>query len=162
MHAGSQAESTWHVIRPFVPVEVKPEAWQFTRWAVDWLSDFASRANWCVAPRYEDANHAPEVAIAEGLDLTAAPGKEITLHAVASDPDGDAVSLSWFRYTDADTYAADVPLHTEGPLCELTVPVDAQPGDTIHVICRVTDEDNGHDEYMVSYARVIVTVVTIK
>ena len=139
---------------------MKPEAWQITRWAADWLSDFASRASWCVTPRYEDANHAPGVTITEGLDLVAAPGETLVLHAATSDPDGDAVHLSWFRYADADTCAADVPLCAEGALCELTVPDDACPGDTIHLVCRASDEDNGRDTYMVSYARVIITVAS--
>ena len=137
---------------------MRPEALQLTRWIGDWMMDFASRASWCVKERYEDANHAPEVAVAEGLDLAAAPGKELTLHAVASDPDGDEASLSWFRYPDADTCASDVALGADGAACTVHVPADAAPGDTIHVICRATDEGNGRDEYMVSYARVIITV----
>ena len=137
---------------------MKPEAWQITRWAADWLSDFASRASWCVTPRYEDANHAPEVSVAEELDIAAEPGERLALHAVVTDPDGDEVSCNWFRYADADTCSTDVPLCTDGTLCELTVPADVRPGDTIHLVCRATDEGNGRDEYMVSYARVIITV----
>jgi len=137
---------------------MKPEAYQLTRWIGDWMNDFASRASWCVAPRYEDANHAPEVTVAEGLNLVAAPGERLVLHSEACDPDGDDVSCSWFRYADADTCAVDVPLRTEGTLCELTVPADARPGSTIHLVCRASDEGNGRDTYMVSYARVIVTV----
>ncbi len=137
---------------------MKPEAWQITRWAEDWLSDFASRASWCAASRFEDANHAPEVSVAEGLDLVAARGSDMTLHARASDPDGDVVQLSWFRYDDADSCESEVALEADGATCTVHVPADACPGDTIHVICRATDEGNGRDEHMVSYARVIVTV----
>lgn len=137
---------------------MRPEAYQLTRWIGDWMNDFASRASWCVAPRYEDANHAPKVSIAEGLDLAAVPGERLTLHAVTTDPDGDEVSCSWFRYADADSCPADVLLGVDGAVCELAVPADAHPGDTIHLICRASDEDNGRDTYMVSYARAIITV----
>lgn len=135
-----------------------PEAWQLTRWIADWMMDFASRASWCTAERHEDANHAPEVTVAEGLDLAAAPSETLALHAVASDPDGDTVSLTWFRYPDADTCASDVALEAGDTTCTVRVLADARPGDTIHIICRATDEGNGRDEYMVSYARVIITV----
>lgn len=138
---------------------MKPEAYQLTRWIHDWMNDFAERASWCVTPRYEDANHAPEVAVAEGLDLVAAPGEAVTLHAQGSDPDGDALSYEWFRYADADTLDAPVDLAAEGGTCTLTVPANATPGSTIHVIVRVRDDADGkRDTYMVSYARVILTV----
>ena len=38
------------------------------------------------------------------------------------------------------------------------MPADAQSGDSIHVIVRVRDVRPGSETYMVSYARVIVTV----
>ena len=82
----------------------------------------------------------------------------MVLHAVASDPDGDAVRLAWMRYADADTCEGDVPLEADGAVCAVSVPAGARPGDTIHVICRATDEGNGRDEYMVSYSRVVVTL----
>lgn len=104
------------------------------------------------------AYHWKGVSVAEGLDLAAAQGEELVLHAQASDPDGDAVSISWQRYADADSCAAEVALSAEGDACTVHVPVDAALGDTIHIICRATDEGNGRDEYMVNYARVILTV----
>ncbi len=137
---------------------MKGGAYQLTRWIGDWMNDFASRASWCVAERYEDANHAPEVHIAEGLDLTASPGEQVTLHAEASDPDGDTVRLRWLRYADADSCEVETTLAADDATCTLTVPANARPGDTIHIICRASDEDNGRDTYMVNYARIIVTV----
>jgi hypothetical protein len=93
---------------------MRGEAYQLTRWTRDWMMDFASRASWCAAPRYEDANHAPEVTMAEGLDLVASAGERLVLHAMASDPDGDEVSCGWFRYADADGYAGAVVLEADG------------------------------------------------
>ncbi len=137
---------------------LKPEAYQLTRWITDWMNDFAERASWCVAERYGDANHAPRVRIAEGLDLIAAAGETVMLHAEGSDPDGDELAYGWFRYADADSYAGELALAADGASCTLAVPNDACAGDTIHLICRARDVRGNSDTYMVGYARVIVTV----
>jgi hypothetical protein len=158
-----------------------------TRWFDDMQNDFAARADWCVAKSYADANHAPIVSVAEGLDLTAKAGDTVTLNAVASDPDGDNLTYSWWRYAEADTYqdekrelneAVDddsigMLLNVTRGLIEdevidsieltgsdteqvsFTVPEDAQPGDTIHIILEVQD-DGAHT--LKHYQRVIITV----
>lgn len=122
------------------------------------MNDFACRAAWCVTPRYEDANHAPVVTILEGLDLVCAPGKDVTLHAVASDPDKDELHISWFRYAEADTCDVEATLEVKDNTCLVRISNAAQPKDTVHVICRVTDEGDGRNEYMVAYARMVITV----
>ena len=137
---------------------MKPIAYQLTRWIGDWMNDFASRASWCVAQRFEDANHAPEVTIEEGVDLSVVAGESLLLHAKGSDPDGDVLSYGWLRYADADTCEAEVALVVDGSTCEVRVPADAKAGDTIHLIARVTDEGNGRDTYMVNYQRIILTI----
>ena len=137
------------------------EALQLTRWIGDWMNDFASRATWCVTPDEKSVNHAPEVSVEEGVDVVAAPGQEVTLHAVATDPDGDEVRVTWTRYADADTYAGEVALDAsrsrDGATVHLTVPDDARAGDTIHLIVRASDEPS-RTPYMVNYRRVIITV----
>jgi hypothetical protein len=137
---------------------MKPIAYQLTRWIGDWMNDFASRASWCVAPSFGEANHAPEVSVAEGIDVVASAGERLVLHAEASDPDGDALTYGWWRYVDVDTCQAEVGLAADGAACAVCVPADAKAGDTIHLIVRVTDEGNGRDTYMVNYQRVILTV----
>lgn len=74
------------------------------RWFDDIQNDFAARADWFVTSDYEDANHNPTLRIEEGLDLDVAAGEEITLHAEGSDPDGDNLTYSWWRYFEADSY----------------------------------------------------------
>ena len=122
------------------------------------MNDSAARACWGVAARHEDATHAPAVQIAEGLDLTAAPGSTLTLHAQGTDPDGDELTYDWQRYADADSCAADVALTADGATCQVELPADAQPGDTVHVIVRVRDVRPDDQPYMVSYARVVISV----
>lgn len=75
-----------------------------TRWITDINNDFAARADWGVTENYEDANHTPEVSVAEGTKLTAKVGEKVTLTAKATDPDGDNLTYKWWRYFEADTY----------------------------------------------------------
>ncbi len=136
-------------------------------WIAGIQSDFATRAQWCVAEKYEDANHLPEVSVEEGLDLTAAAGETVTLHALAEDPDGDATTFRWYQYALADTYEeemdeekAPISILVEqsgenGETAEFVVPEDAVSGDTIHMILEGIDEGGVNP---IAYQRVIVTV----
>lgn len=136
-------------------------------WIAAIQSDFAMRAQWCVAEKYEDANHLPEVAVTEGVNLEAAAGEEITLHATAEDPDGDVTSFRWYQYALADTYeeAEDedgnlsaIEVTVSGENAEeaaFTVPEDAQIGDTIHIILEGVDAGGTNP---IAYQRVIITV----
>ena len=123
--------------------------------------DFAARVAWCTAATCEEANHAPAVEVEEGLDLTASAGEELVLHTAVSDPDGDEVSVTAWQYAEADTYEGeedsdgiDVSVSEDGEV-SLTVPEDAQAGDTLHVIIEAKDAAT---LAMRAYQRVIVTV----
>ncbi|WP_426629864.1 nucleoside hydrolase-like domain-containing protein [Priestia megaterium] len=74
------------------------------RWFDDIQNDFAARADWVIASKYDDANHNPTLKIKEGLDLNVNKGEKITLHATGKDPDGDNLTYKWWRYFEADTY----------------------------------------------------------
>jgi hypothetical protein len=74
------------------------------RWFDDIQDDFAARADWVIESDYEDANHNPTLKVEEGLDLEVEKGEEVTLHANATDPDGDNLTYKWWRYFEADTY----------------------------------------------------------
>lgn len=74
------------------------------RWFDDIQNDFAARADWAVAKTYKEANHNPTVTVKEGINLKAAPGEKITLHAKGKDPDGNKISYRWWHYAEADTY----------------------------------------------------------
>lgn len=87
------------------PVNKRYESvYSLTRWFDDMQNEFAARADWCVADEYSKANHAPTVTVKEGVEISANPGQEVTLHAQAADPDGDQFTYRWWRYFEADTY----------------------------------------------------------
>lgn len=69
----------------------------------DIQNDFAARADWCIVNDYVKANHAPKVSVTEGTDIKASAGEILKLHAIATDPDDDYVTVSWSEYTDAST-----------------------------------------------------------
>lgn len=69
----------------------------------DIQNDFAARADWCIVNDYAKANHAPKVSVTEGTDIKASAGETLKLHAIATDPDDDYVTVSWSEYTDAST-----------------------------------------------------------
>jgi hypothetical protein len=105
---------------------------------------------------YAGANHVPAASVAEGLDLTVYPGRDVTLTGSATDPDGDDVTLSWWQYQEAGTYPGAAQLTDDGNgTVTVSVPEDAEPGQTIHVILDAKD-DGKHT--LVHHQRVILTV----
>lgn len=127
-----------------------------TRWADAVQNDFASRADWCVKS-YKEANHPPAVKLANAMDITAKPGSKLNLSAKGtSDPDGDKLTFHWWQYEEADTYPGNVAI--ENPANQetsLTVPVNTMKGQTIHVVCEVTDAGTPQ---LTRYQRVIITI----
>jgi hypothetical protein len=126
------------------------------RWAAHFQNDWASRADWCLMS-YEQANHPPIVRLAEPVDITAEADQKVDLVvAEAIDPDGDELSYKWWRYDDADSCIEPVKIHNaEEPRAFFTVPGFAAAGQTIHIICEVTD--NGEPP-LTRYGRLVVTV----
>jgi|GEM_PF-51586 len=149
----------------------------FERWFNDIQDEFGARADWGITSRYEDANHLPSLTVTDGIDRTAAPGERVFMNAVTSDPDGDNVSVEWWNYWEADTYKTKdvngdvagrtqdggsgkegVPLSINGSTSKMafvTIPADAQEGDTIHIVCTATDSGTHN---LKVYQRVIITV----
>jgi Protein of unknown function (DUF1593) len=140
------------------PDGVPRDDYSTARWFEDIQVDFAARMRWTVTESFADANHAPVAAVPE-LDRTAAPGETVQLVGTASDPDGDAVETTWWCYAEAGTYPGPAPVPASGPdggpSWTLTVPDDAAPGQTIHLIFQVRDDGTPR---MTSYQRVVVTV----
>ena len=117
--------------------------------------DFAARLKWSVTPVYAQANHSPLVTVEGPLDILAARGETIRLNVHVSDPDGNAVAVTWWQFR-VGTYPGTVTIRDAGPGCvRVTIPVNAVAGQTIHIIAQATD--NGSPS-LTSYQRVIVTV----
>ncbi|MFE5407600.1 nucleoside hydrolase-like domain-containing protein [Microbacterium sp. NPDC056569] len=125
-----------------------------TRWFADAQADFAARLQWTVHPEWGGANHHPILRIVEGVTLSAAAGERLVLHADATDPDGDKVELRWWEYREAGTIAAAA-LDVDGDSTAVVVPLEAQPGDTIHIVVEARDDARFP---LVAYQRVIITV----
>lgn len=117
--------------------------------------DFAGRLKWSVTPKFEDANHAPQVRLEGPLTLMASPGQKVKLHAWTSDPDGDEVSVTWFQLPVV-TFDGEVAFSQKtGLKTELSIPENAKAGQQIHVILQATDRGI---PAMTSYQRVIIHI----
>jgi hypothetical protein len=119
-------------------------------------NDFAARMIWSVTPTYSRANHEPIVKIVGGAHVSARPGETVRLEVAASDPDGNPVSVRWWRWKDVDTYPGEVSLSDPTALAtHLQLPTDAMPGQTIQLVLEATD--NGTPT-LTRYQRVTVSV----
>jgi len=138
--------------RAFIEKYHKP-VW---RWAVAFQNDWAARADWCVLSP-EKANHPPVVQLGHDQDIKAAAGQRIALGALGtSDPDGDRLSYRWWQYVEPGTYPGEVTIqNADQQEARFNVPQDVRPGQTIHIICEVTDDGNPP---LTRYRRVIVTL----
>lgn len=127
------------------------------RYNDDMLNDLATRADWCIASKYEDANHRPTVTVEEPV-MTVKPGQKVTLKCTWSDPDGNDVTLNWFQYQEAGTYARQFLLpDPSDETITFAIPTDAVNGDEI--VMQVEAKDNG-EHPLVAYDQVILKVVT--
>lgn len=125
-----------------------------TRWFADAQADFAARLAWSVTPRYDEADHHPELAV-DRDDLDVSAGEAVRVSAVVSDPDGGAVSLTWWVYAEAGTCESEVAVAAEGKTATVVVPASARPGDTIHLIAEARKDSVSA---LKAYRRVILTV----
>ena len=117
---------------------------------------FAARMKWSVTPTYADANHEPRVSIKGSARISARPGEVIHLEGVASDPDGNALIVRWWRWKDVDSYPGEVTLSSPSSLATtVELPADAAPGQTIQLVLEVTDTG---EPPLTRYQRVVVSV----
>ncbi|MEJ0034162.1 MAG: hypothetical protein WDO15_29235 [Bacteroidota bacterium] len=78
------------------------------------------------------------------------------MSASATDPDKNKLTYKWWQYFEADSYVGKLAVKDPSSAkTSFVVPADAKKGDTIHVICEVTD---GGMPALTRYQRVIVTV----
>lgn len=126
-----------------------------SRWINAIQNDFAARADWCVKS-YKDANHAPLVTLKSAKDIAAKPGAVVHLRGSAKDPDGNALTYTWWQYKEAGTYNGKIVIqNADNTEASFTVPADTKSGETIHIILEV--KDNGAPA-LTRYQRVVVTI----
>lgn len=119
-------------------------------------NDFAARVQWTVTPTFAGANHGPTVAVRGSAVITARLGETVHLKSTTSDPDGNAVSVKWWRWKDVDTYPGAIALMDPTSLApSFQVPTDASAGQVIQLVLEATD--NGRPA-LTRYQRVVVTV----
>jgi hypothetical protein len=128
-------------------------AYAQTRWIEALQNDFATRANWCVK-KYSEANHAPVVTVLTSKFAVRA-GEDVTINAVATDPDKNKVQVSFWHYQEAGTGIGKVIISNMGNTATVTIPSNAKSGSTFHII--VQGKDDGLPA-LTRYKRVIITV----
>ncbi|WP_246160874.1 DUF1593 domain-containing protein [Maribacter flavus] len=124
-----------------------------TRWIKAMQLDFAARADWCVKT-FEEANHAPEVIIKEGLSITAKAGEIFNIHVALNDIDGHPVYLKAWCYDEAGDGHAEVKV--ENAIVTVQIPKTAKKKNQFHIIVEGTD--TGFPA-LTRYQRVIVSVL---
>jgi Protein of unknown function (DUF1593) len=138
------------------PDGTTPAEYNLTRWFRTAQYDFATRLRWTVTERYDEGHHHPAVSVSPGENVTAKPGEQVDLRAVVSHPDGRGVTIRWWQYQEAGTYPGAASLSdATSENATVTIPDDAQAGQTIHIILEVTDDA---DMPLTKYQRVIITV----
>ncbi|MCO8270553.1 DUF1593 domain-containing protein [Actinoplanes sp. TRM 88003] len=105
------------------------------RWAAAAQNDFAARIRWTLTPRWSAGNHPPSVRVVGQDTIRVRPGATVKLAAHISDPDRDKVTTTWWQYREEGSYPGTVTVDGS----RVTVPADAQPGQTISVIAQATD-----------------------
>ncbi len=126
------------------------------RWTEAFQNDFASRADWCIKS-FDEANHAPVVVLTNPKDMKVRPGATVKLSAKGtSDPDGDELEYHWWQYREAGSYRGIIEINDEGKQkVSFRVPRDAGSGNSIHIICEVTDSGTPQ---LTRYQRVVVKI----
>jgi hypothetical protein len=126
------------------------------RWAGAAQNDFAARMQWTLTPSYRAGNHAPRVGVLGARTQTVSAGRTIALRGLALDPDRDRLSVQWWQYAEEGTYPGKVAIASpDRAWTAVTVPADAQPGQTISLILQVSDDGSFP---LTRYARVTLRV----
>jgi hypothetical protein len=130
------------------------------RWREQYQNDFAARMNWCIAENFTNANHNP-IAVLNGdhtknvLTISTTNDATVALSAEGtSDPDGNAVRVTWWIYPEAGNISGATLTATNGLQAEVHLPQNKRTG-KLHVILQVEDDGEPH---LFEYRRAIIEV----
>lgn len=128
----------------------------YSRWIEAANRDFQTRMDWCVAGKYEDANHKAVISLEGTLDRTVNSGETVSLDASGTiDPDGHNMSFRWWQYQEAGSYKNMVTVdRPSGKKISFVAPKVEKP-ETIHIILEVRDRATPS---LYSFQRMIITV----
>ncbi|GAA4622649.1 DUF1593 domain-containing protein [Actinoallomurus vinaceus] len=131
-------------------------SYDWTRWIPAAQNDFANRLKWSVTPPGRAVDHPPTVKLLTGATRQVRAGTKVTVCGLAHDADGEPVAVQWSQYQDAGTFPGAVTItNADRPCAQVTVPADAQRGQTIHLILAATDTAGTP---LTHYARTVLTV----
>jgi hypothetical protein len=121
------------------------------------FNNFAARMDWAAEGK---GNRNPIIVINENeeispIQIERKQGKSVTLDASKTfDPENDQLKFKWWILPEAGTYQKQISIADENSdKITFDIPADSA-GDTIHIICEVTD--NG-EPMLTSYRRIIIT-----
>jgi hypothetical protein len=128
------------------------------RWREAFQNDFAARMDWCLKP-YNQANHPPVVKLDHKSNIKVKPGQKVNLCAKGTkDPDGDMLTYKWWQYKEPGSYPGFVKIKNNNKQqASFIVPSNVKHGQTVHIICEVTDNGNPS---LTRYQRVIAEFVS--
>lgn len=118
--------------------------------------DFAARLAWSTTPTFAGANHNPGIVMTTPAAVTARPGQTIPLGATVSDPDGDSVTIRWWRRQEAEEQpgAASI-IGASSPTARFQIPRNAKAGQVFQIIAEAIDSGTPS---LSRYAKVLITV----
>lgn len=127
------------------------------RWRNAFQNDFFARMDWCVAKKYNEANHPPKVTLKHPNEITVKSGSEVILSGEAIDPDNNELSYNWMFYKEVGSLnASQFSLQKPNNKEVRFVAPNVSETKTMHFVLEV--KDNGTPA-LTRYQRVIVNVI---
>jgi hypothetical protein len=164
----AETQPIWTNARGCVDTVVAENGMEYTsaqatiwRWREAFQHDFAARMDWCVARKFDAANHNPIAAFDNDkskaiVNLTVKPQETVKLSAAGThDPDGDKIRYNWFAYREAGDYNGTIKINSSNAEKASFAAPAASKTARIHVILEVKDDGKPR---LYSYRRVVVTV----
>jgi hypothetical protein len=146
----------YYKVEGFENVYADVSVGSYARWIEAANRDFQARMDWCVAEKFEDANHKPIIHLKGDLDRKVKGGETVMLDATGTtDPDGDNMSFRWWQFQEAGTHDGMVRIDQPfGQTINIVAP-EIDQSSTIHIILEVRDRG---EPALFSFQRIIITV----